>query len=173
MLSVQNERGTNNCRDSINAVPTLYCRAAFMLLLVYKQILELDPSYFQSIINIGSICFYRKMYLEAIDYYKKAIALENDNYAPYYNLGNVYAEIENFELALLNYEKALEICPEKADIYAAVGYLYQDVENYDKAILNYQKAIELDWQLGIPVMQADEKGIYELRPDGTKIYQKK
>ena len=36
-----------------------------------------------------------------------------------------------------------------------------------------QKAIELDWQLGIPVMQADEKGIYELKPDGTKIYQKK
>ena len=36
-----------------------------------------------------------------------------------------------------------------------------------------QKAIELDWQLGIPVMQADEKGIYELRLDGTKIYQKK
>ncbi|MGN0928299.1 MAG: hypothetical protein ACI4M7_04175 [Succinivibrio sp.] len=36
-----------------------------------------------------------------------------------------------------------------------------------------KKAIELDWQLGIPVMQADEKGIYELRPDGTKIYQKK
>lgn len=36
-----------------------------------------------------------------------------------------------------------------------------------------QNVIELDWQLGIPVMQSDEKSIYELRPDGTKIYQKK
>ena len=36
-----------------------------------------------------------------------------------------------------------------------------------------QNVIELDWQLGIPVMQSDKKGIYELRPDGTKIYQKK
>ena len=36
-----------------------------------------------------------------------------------------------------------------------------------------QNVIELDWQLGIPVMQADKNGIYELRPDGTKIYQKK
>ena len=36
-----------------------------------------------------------------------------------------------------------------------------------------QNVIELDWQLGIPVIQADKNGIYELRPDGTKIYQKK
>ena len=36
-----------------------------------------------------------------------------------------------------------------------------------------QNVIELDWQLGIPVMQSDKNGIYELRPDGTKIYQKK
>lgn len=36
-----------------------------------------------------------------------------------------------------------------------------------------QNVIELDWQLGIPVMQADKNGIYELRPDGIKIYQKK
>ena len=36
-----------------------------------------------------------------------------------------------------------------------------------------QNVIELDWHLGIPVMQADKNGIYELRPDGTKIYQKK
>ena len=36
-----------------------------------------------------------------------------------------------------------------------------------------QNVIELDWQLGIPVMQADKNGSYELRPDGTKIYQKK
>lgn len=26
-----------------------------------------------------------------------------------------------------------------------------------------QNVIELDWQLGIPVMQSDENGIYELR----------
>ena len=37
----------------------------------------------------------------------------------------------------------------------------------------FQNVIELHWRLGIPVMQSDEKGIYELRPDGTKIYQKK
>ena len=36
-----------------------------------------------------------------------------------------------------------------------------------------QNVIELDWQLGIPVMQSDENGIYELRPDGCKIYQDK
>ena len=36
-----------------------------------------------------------------------------------------------------------------------------------------QNVIELDWQLGIPVMQSDENGIYELRPDGCKIYHDK
>ena len=36
-----------------------------------------------------------------------------------------------------------------------------------------QNVIELDWQLGIPVMQSDKNGIYELRPDGCKIYQDK
>ena len=36
-----------------------------------------------------------------------------------------------------------------------------------------QNVIELDWQLGIPVMQSDANGIYELRPDGCKIYQDK
>lgn len=36
-----------------------------------------------------------------------------------------------------------------------------------------QNVIDLDWQLGIPVMQADQDGIYEIKPDGTKIYQKK
>ena len=36
-----------------------------------------------------------------------------------------------------------------------------------------QNVIELDWQLGIPDMQPDKNGIYELRPYATKIYQKK
>ena len=36
-----------------------------------------------------------------------------------------------------------------------------------------QNVIELDLQLGIPVMQSDKNGIYELRPDGRKIYQNK
>ena len=36
-----------------------------------------------------------------------------------------------------------------------------------------QNVIDLDWQLGIPVMQADQDGIYEIKPDGAKIYQKK
>ena len=35
---------------------------------------------------------------------------------------------------------------------------------------NVQAAIEKDWSLGIPVMQMDSKGIYELKPDGRKIY---
>ena len=35
---------------------------------------------------------------------------------------------------------------------------------------NVQAAIEKDWSLGIPVMQMDSKGIYELKPNGKKIY---
>ena len=57
---------------------------------VYQEILKLNPDDFQSLINIGSISFYRKMYLEAIQYYKRAIDIDSENFAPYYNLGNIY-----------------------------------------------------------------------------------
>ncbi|MBQ9219713.1 hypothetical protein [Succinivibrio sp.] len=35
---------------------------------------------------------------------------------------------------------------------------------------NVQAAIEKDWSLGIPVMQMDAIGLYELKPNGKKIY---
>lgn len=35
---------------------------------------------------------------------------------------------------------------------------------------NLKKAIEESWMLGIPVTQQDEKGIYDLYPNGTKKY---
>ena len=35
---------------------------------------------------------------------------------------------------------------------------------------NLKKAIEHSWELGVPVTQQDEKGIYDLYPDGTKKY---
>lgn len=35
---------------------------------------------------------------------------------------------------------------------------------------NLKKAIEHSWKLGVPVTQQDEKGIYDLYPDGTKKY---
>ena len=110
---VENYRNLANyyigCEDLNNAV------------LMYKEILKLDACDYQSLINIGSICYYRKMYLEAIENYNNAIKIEPNNYASYYNLGNVYAEIENFELAYSNYQKAIELKPEKADIYSALG----------------------------------------------------
>lgn len=36
----------------------------------------------------------------------------------------------------------------------------------------YQEAIERKWQLGIAVYQMDEKGLYELKPNGEKVYSK-
>lgn len=35
---------------------------------------------------------------------------------------------------------------------------------------NLKKAIEHSWSLGIPVVQQDSKGIYELYKDGSKKY---
>lgn len=35
---------------------------------------------------------------------------------------------------------------------------------------NLEKAIQKSFAKGVPVVQADEKGTYELYPDGTKKY---
>ena len=41
-------------------------------LLIYKKIVELTPNNYQALANMGSIYFFKKLYLEALDCYNKA-----------------------------------------------------------------------------------------------------
>ena len=63
---------------------------------------------------------------------------------------------------------------QKNDITRSTAELVEDFYNKvtDPEIVrkNVQTVIEEDWRRGIPVMRMDKKGIYELKPNGKKVY---
>lgn len=47
---------------------------------------------------------------------------------------------------------------------------YENLCNPKVVRENLKKAIEASWAAGVPVLQQDESGRYELYPNGKKIY---
>jgi len=125
----------------------------------YTKSLDEDPSYWPSLLGLGSI--YQNWaeenddadeYSKAIDYYKQVLKLDEDNLYAYHNLSSIYLNgptiIRNTEKALEFADKALEIVPSFYDAIFfkgwALNYLkqpekYEEAENLLQEILDNEK----------------------------------
>jgi tetratricopeptide (TPR) repeat protein len=93
----------------------------------FQKVLMREPSNAIARINVGYICFKKRIFGEAIEHLSKAIRLDSDKkatlYAHFY-LGLVYLEREMYEDAENFFQKTLLLGPNLIEAYYEMGRAY-------------------------------------------------
>jgi tetratricopeptide (TPR) repeat protein len=98
----------------------------------FKTAVEVDPSYFQSYIEIGLILTSQKD-SNGIQYYKNALEISPINSDAWFGLAWSYQSFGKVELATLEYQALLEKFPNYIDVKFNLGLLYLEQSNVLKA----------------------------------------
>ncbi len=110
---------------------------------LYKDVLKIDPSHFQSIFLLGTLSITIKNFDRAIQLLNQAILIQPNHAQSYSNLGAVYKELGKTENAMSYYQKAINIKPDYADAHNNLGVVFNELDEIQKAITCYQKAINI------------------------------
>ena len=78
---------------------------------LYKQVLEINPSHFESIFYLASLSAKIKNLSKARELFEKAIQIRPNYVSSYNNLGGVFVELGKYFEALVSFQKAIMIDP--------------------------------------------------------------
>ena len=110
---------------------------------LYKQILEVNPTHYQSLGNLGLLAKQFNKYNISKRLLEKAIQISPNSANAHYNLGNTYQELGETQQAINCYQQAIQINPNHADTNHNLGVLMKQVGETQQAINYYQQAIDL------------------------------
>jgi len=77
----------------------------------YKQVLEINPSHFESIFYLASLSAQMGSLVKAKELFEKAIQIRPNYVSAYNNLGSVFLELKNYYGALMSFQKAISLDP--------------------------------------------------------------
>lgn len=106
--------------------------------------LELDPKYFDALLNLGSIYNKMKDYPPAIALYRRAIAISSSNPLVYGNIGESYYRNEQNDSAVIALEKAHSLGNHNITSYDILGTSYFKLKRYDDANKVFEQGIAKD-----------------------------
>ncbi len=113
-------------------------------LFTFQKVLMREPANSLARINVGYICYKKRIFGEAIEHLSKAIRMDNDKkatlYAHFY-LGLVYLEREMFEDAESFFQKTIELGPNMTEAYFEMGRAQWFSGNAEAA--------QATWQAGV------------------------
>jgi tetratricopeptide (TPR) repeat protein len=113
-------------------------------LATFQEVLMREPGNSLARINIGYICYKKRIFGEAIEHLSKAIRMANDKkatlYAHYY-LGLVYLEREMFEDAESFFRKTIDLGPNMTEAFFDMGRAQWYAGNVDGAQETWRSAV--------------------------------
>jgi tetratricopeptide (TPR) repeat protein len=111
-------------------------------LMWFQRVLVREPQNSLARINVGYICFKKKVFGEAIEHLSRAIRLDNDKkatlYAHFY-LGLIYLERDMFEDAQTFFQKTIALGPNLIEAYFELGRAYWFNGQLDEAKAAWQQ----------------------------------
>ncbi|MBI4446370.1 MAG: tetratricopeptide repeat protein [Acidobacteria bacterium] len=110
----------------------------------YRQVVKLDPDYADAYVNMGTIYYNQRKFLEAERYYRLALARDPYHARACFNLGNALDEMNCVEKAAEFYEKALEIDPLFADAHYNLAVICEKWGQPDRAIKHWKRYLALE-----------------------------
>ena len=107
----------------------------------FQKVLMREPQNALARINVGYICFKKKIWNEAIEHLSRAIRLDNDKkatlYAHFY-LGLIYLARDMFEDAQTFFEKTLVLGPNLIEAYYELGRAFWFNGQQDEALRSWK-----------------------------------
>lgn len=110
----------------------------------FQKVLMREPANALARINVGYICYKKRIFGEAIEHLSKAIRMASDKkatlYAHYY-LGLVYLEREMFEDAESFFRKTIDLGPNMTEAFFEMGRAQWWAGNPDAAAATWQAGV--------------------------------
>jgi tetratricopeptide (TPR) repeat protein len=108
---------------------------------IYKEIIELDPDYFEAHNNLGQAYQNTADYENAEIEYTRALELKPAFVPSRFNLATVLENENKNEDALREFENVLKSDPNWTDCYLHIGNMARATKDFDKAMVYYNKAL--------------------------------
>ena len=114
------------------------------VLAAYRQALNIDPTLAGPWLNLGTVYYNQREWLQAEKCYLKALDIRPDYALAHYNLGNLFDETGRGERAIEHYKRALESDPTYADAHYNLALLYQNVSEPLNALRHWRSYLRLE-----------------------------
>ena len=111
--------------------------------LIYRQILDENPSHADALHLLGVVAHQRGQFGRAVNLIQKAVSLAPDAGTYYCNLAESYRMGGNMTSALAAAKKAVELVPHSPDAHNHLGLAYQMLGKNAEAVVAFRDAIEL------------------------------
>ncbi len=113
-------------------------------ILVYQQVLELEPEHAAAHINLGTLSYNRGDFRTAETHYRRAIEIDPRYALAYFDLGNVLDETGRLPEAIEAYLAAITLAPTYADAHYNLALAYEKCKKPRKALKHWRTYIRLD-----------------------------
>jgi tetratricopeptide (TPR) repeat protein len=110
----------------------------------YSKALELNPEAAGALVNLGTIYYRQRKFVEAEKYYSDAIAADPEYPLAQFNLGNLYDEQNRLTDAFERYRRALTLNPSYADAHFNIALLCERTGDALKAVHHWKNYLKLD-----------------------------
>ncbi|MGA7156458.1 MAG: tetratricopeptide repeat protein [Acidobacteriaceae bacterium] len=111
---------------------------------VYETILELEPGHAAAAINLGTIYYNEKSFVQAEQRYRQAVKADPEYALAFFDLGNVLDEQQRMDEAIDAYQRALALVPQYADAHYNLALAYERIQEPRKALRHWTTYTRLD-----------------------------
>lgn len=111
---------------------------------VYETILELQPGHAAAAINLGTVFYNEKDFVQAERRYRQATEADPEYALAFFDLGNVLDEQQRMEEAIEAYQRALALVPQYADAHYNLALAYERIQEPRKALQHWMTYTRLD-----------------------------
>ncbi len=111
----------------------------------YENAIKLDPNFFQTQFNLGSLYYQQRRFEEALANFVKASILAPELPEPIGRIGETYLALKNYKAANDFLKKAVEINPNYATAFRNLGVVnYYYLKNKREGLIYFKRSLELD-----------------------------
>ncbi len=113
-------------------------------ILLYEEILTIDPKYAAAYINLGTILFHQRSFGLAEELYRRATQADPGYVLAFFDLGNVLDELQRPDESIAAYRQAVALSPRYADAHYNLALAYERKNDRRKALRHWQAYVRLD-----------------------------
>jgi len=110
---------------------------------LYRQVLQAQPSHFDSLHLLGVIHYQRGEHAEALRQIDGALKINPHVAVAHNNRGNALKDLGRLDDAVASYDRAIALKPDYADAFYNRGNVLKSLKRLDEAVASYDKAIAL------------------------------
>jgi tetratricopeptide (TPR) repeat protein len=113
-------------------------------ILLYEEILSIDPSYAPAYINLGTIHFHLRQFARAEELYRQATEVDPGYVLAFFDLGNVLDELQRQDESIVAYCRAIALAPRFADAHYNLALAYERKGKKRQSLRYWQTYLKLD-----------------------------